>query len=112
MLELEHHARFETQPTEGAARSVISDVIELRAEVDAMHQPASGSAALTGAELRVLHLLPSNLTLADIATELFVSRNTVKSHAASIYRKLGASKRSEAVDHARSAGLLATMQAV
>ena len=51
-------------------------------------------------------LLPTNLTLAEIAKRLFVSRNTAKSHAAAIYRKLGVSTRGEAVELARSVGLL------
>jgi LuxR family maltose regulon positive regulatory protein len=63
--------------------------------------------SLTDAELRVLRHLPTNLNLSDIATRLFVSRNTVKSHTAAIYRKLGASSRTEAVELAREAGLLA-----
>jgi LuxR family maltose regulon positive regulatory protein len=62
--------------------------------------------ALTAAELRVLQYLPTNLSLADIATRLFVSRNTVKSHAAAIYRKLGTTSRTDAVDLARQAGLI------
>ena len=49
----------------------------------------------------MLQHLPTNLTLADIATRLFVSRNTVKSHVAAIYRKLDATSRSDAVDLAR-----------
>ena len=61
---------------------------------------------LTEAELRVLRLLPTNLRHHEIADRLFVSRNTVKSHAASIYRKLGVASRSDAVDRARQAGLL------
>jgi LuxR family maltose regulon positive regulatory protein len=65
-----------------------------------------GPSSLTTAELRVLHYLPTNLTHEEIATRLYVSRNTTKSHAASIYRKLGVASRSEAVDVARSAGLL------
>jgi LuxR family maltose regulon positive regulatory protein len=62
--------------------------------------------ALTAAELRVVQYLPTNLSLAEIATHLFVSRNTVKSHAAAIYRKLGTTSRSDAVDLARTAGLI------
>jgi LuxR family maltose regulon positive regulatory protein len=65
-----------------------------------------GPSSLTTAELRVLHYLPTNLTHEEIATRLYVSRNTTKSHAASIYRKLGVASRSEAVEVARSAGLL------
>ncbi len=65
-----------------------------------------GPSSLTTAELRVLHYLPTNLSHEDIARRLYVSRNTVKSHASAIYRKLGAGSRSQAVDIARAAGLL------
>ena len=57
-------------------------------------------------ELRVLHFLPTNLTLSGIGERLFVSRNTAKSHVAAIYRKLGITSRSEAVELARRSGLL------
>jgi LuxR family maltose regulon positive regulatory protein len=66
----------------------------------------SGPSSLTTAELRVLHYLRTNLTLAEIAARLYISRNTAKSHTASVYRKLGARTRSEAVAIARSVGLL------
>jgi LuxR family maltose regulon positive regulatory protein len=65
-----------------------------------------GSSALTTAELRVLHYLPTNLSLAEIGNRLFVSRYTVKTHCESIYRKLNVSSRSGAVDAARTVGLL------
>ena len=65
-----------------------------------------GPSSLTTAELGVLHFLPTNLSLADIAQRLYVSRNTAKSHAAAIYRKLGVSSRGDAVNVAREAGLL------
>ena len=79
----------------------------LRASIDAARQlPSDPAWALTEAELKVLQFLPTNLTLADIATRLFVSRNTVKSHVAAIYRKLDATSRSDAVDLARQTGLL------
>jgi LuxR family maltose regulon positive regulatory protein len=66
-----------------------------------------GPSSLTSAELRVLHFLPTNLTLTEIAQRLYVSRNTAKTHAAAVYRKLGVSSRSEAVELARAVGLLA-----
>ncbi len=62
--------------------------------------------ALTAAELRVLRHLPSHLSFREIADRLFVSPNTVKTHARAIYRKLGVSCRGEAVDSARLAGLV------
>ena len=61
---------------------------------------------LTPAERRVLELLPTHLTEAQIAEQLFVSRNTVKTHLKGVYRKLDAATRAEAVDRARDAGLL------
>ena len=65
-----------------------------------------GASALTAAELRVLPLLSTHLSFPEIAAELFVSRNTVKSHVLSVYRKLNASSRSQAVSRARELRLL------
>jgi len=62
--------------------------------------------AMTPAEMRVLRYLPTHLTFAAIAEELYVSRNTIKTQAISIYRKLGVSSRGPAVDAARGLGLL------
>ena len=61
---------------------------------------------LTGRELSVLRLLPSNLTPREIAVELYLSLNTIKSHTRSIYRKLGVQSRHEAIEAARGFGLL------
>lgn len=62
--------------------------------------------APTVAERRVLELLPTHAPLQEIAETLFVSRNTVKSHTLSIYRKLDVNSRSDAVTKARALGLL------
>jgi LuxR family maltose regulon positive regulatory protein len=56
---------------------------------------------LTDRERDVLHLLPSRLTLREIASELFISQNTLKFHLRVIYRKLGVNSRAEAVECAR-----------
>ena len=64
------------------------------------------ASALSAAELRLLPLLSTHLSFPEIAAELFVSRNTVKSQVLSIYRKLSATSRSEAVGRARELGLL------
>ena len=66
----------------------------------------SGRWPLSPAELRLLRYLPTHLTFREIADESFVSANTVKTQARSIYRKLGVSSRAEAVATARTAGLL------
>jgi LuxR family maltose regulon positive regulatory protein len=62
---------------------------------------------LSVAELRVVRYLPSNLKAPEIAAELFVSANTVRTHLRHIYAKLDAHSRSEAVARARELGLLA-----
>jgi LuxR family maltose regulon positive regulatory protein len=66
----------------------------------------AGGVALTSAERRVLVFLPTHMSFREIADELVVSRNTVKTHVRSVYRKLLASGRSDAVSRARAAGLL------
>ena len=60
---------------------------------------------LTRRERVVLSNLSEDVTLEQIATKLFVTRNTVKSQVRSVYRKIGVSSRSEAVAWARQAGL-------
>ena len=62
---------------------------------------------LTSRERDVMRLLPSRLTLREIAAELFVSQNTLKFHLRVIYRKLGVNSRAEAVETARRLRLLA-----
>ena len=66
----------------------------------------AGSSSLTAAELRVLPLLPTYLSFQEIADRLLISRNTVKTHAMSIYGKLWATSRGEAVERAVEIGLL------
>jgi LuxR family maltose regulon positive regulatory protein len=65
-----------------------------------------GASALTAAELRLLPLLSTHLSFPQIAEEMFLSRHTIKSQAMSIYRKLGAPSRSQAVAQSRELGLL------
>ena len=62
--------------------------------------------SLTPAETRVLTLLPTYRTLAAIGNQLGIGRPTVKTHVENIYKKLGATKRAEAVKLAETAGLL------
>ncbi len=79
----------------------------LRAQLSAEHAPSMpGVPSLTSAELRVLPMLATHLSFPEIGAELFLSPHTVKSQAISIYRKLGASSRSQAVTRSRELGLV------
>lgn len=63
------------------------------------------SEQLTRRERVVLSNLTEDVTLEEIASKLFVTRNTVKSQVRSVYRKLGVSTRADAVARARQYGL-------
>jgi LuxR family maltose regulon positive regulatory protein len=70
------------------------------------HAAVAGVPPLTPAELRLLPYLQTHLTFQQIGQRLYVSRNTVSSQVGSIYRKLGVSSRSDAVQRATTVGLL------
>ena len=107
-----------------SARAVLFDAGELLRhrpalgvlvqEVERLRQMAAGTPtadtawelSLTTAELRLLPLLTTHLSFREIGERLFVSRNTVKTQAISIYRKLGATSRGEAVGRAAELGLI------
>ncbi len=69
-------------------------------------QSAGPGSTLSGAELRILPLLLTHLSLTGIAERLSVSRHTVKSQVESMYRKLGVHTRGDAVSRARDLGLV------
>jgi LuxR family maltose regulon positive regulatory protein len=79
---------------------------ELRGRLGAMEALGSEGATLTSAELRILPLLLTHLTVAGIADRLFLSRHTVKAQVWSMYRKLEVHTRRDAVGRARELGLL------
>ncbi|MGY1699423.1 LuxR C-terminal-related transcriptional regulator [Geodermatophilus sp. SYSU D00766] len=70
------------------------------------HPSAALAEPLTERELAVLTLLPTTMSQREMAGSLFVSPNTVKTHLRSVYRKLGAESRDDAVLRARSLDLL------
>lgn len=87
--------------------TLVARTVELREELAAFSASAPGWAStLTSAELRLLPLLTTHLTFREIAERLFVSRNTVKTQAISVYRKLDATSRSEAIERAIELGLV------
>ena len=87
--------------------TLVGEAREMRAQIAREGGPGvPGASALTAAELRVLPLLATHLSYPEIAAELFVSTNTIKSQAYSLFRKLGASSRSQAVARSRELALL------
>jgi LuxR family maltose regulon positive regulatory protein len=78
----------------------------LQAKLATVEARAAGPSALTAAELRLLPLLSTHLPVSEIAAELFLSPHTIKSEMKSIYRKLGATTRTQAVTRSRELGLL------
>jgi LuxR family transcriptional regulator, maltose regulon positive regulatory protein len=87
--------------------TLVGEAQALRARLSKERTPgAQGASSLTAAELRVLPLLATHLSFPEIGAELFLSPNTVKSQAISVYRKLGVSSRSQAVAKSRELALL------
>ena len=72
-----------------------------------LSQPEHLPEPLSQAEARVLRFLPTSLSAPEIARELYVSVNTIRTHMRHVYDKLGAHRRLEAIDRARALGLLA-----
>jgi LuxR family maltose regulon positive regulatory protein len=90
----------------GALLTTIVDLLQGRSAPSADGRRVPDVEELSPSELRVLGLLPTNLTRPEIASELYVSVNTVNTHIRNIYAKLGAHDRSSAVQHARELRLL------
>ena len=85
---------------------LIEEVDSVRSQLAEVRGGTAGVSTLTGAELRLVPMLATHLTFAEIGRRLGVSDNTVKSQAMSVYRKLDATSRGEAVRHAVRAGLI------
>ena len=103
---LERHARHRTRHA-----ALISEILNLLAGASRSAPPTDKPARLlepiSHSETRVLRYLPTNLSAPEIAAELTVSVNTVRTHQRRLYDKLGAHSRTEAVERARALGLLA-----
>jgi LuxR family maltose regulon positive regulatory protein len=102
---LEHHRRSRTSHASLIAEAALlvagrSSPEQRSSEPDLLEEPLSET------ELRVLRFLPTNLQAHEIANELFVSVNTVRTHMRHLYSKLGVHSRGEAVEQGRKLGLL------
>jgi LuxR family maltose regulon positive regulatory protein len=101
---LQRHARHRT-----AHPALIADILSLLAG-QAPAPPAGPPPPLeplSDSEIRVLRYLPTNLSAPQIASELYVSHNTVRTHMRHLYAKLGTHRRFDAVERGRALGLLA-----
>jgi LuxR family maltose regulon positive regulatory protein len=99
---LDRHRRLGT--AHGAQISAILNLLAGRppaAPAGRLREP------LSQGEIRVLRYLPTKLSAPEIADQLYLSVNTVKTHMRHLYDKLGAHRRHEAVEQARALGLLA-----
>ncbi|HJY60400.1 MAG TPA: LuxR C-terminal-related transcriptional regulator, partial [Streptosporangiaceae bacterium] len=101
----ERHARHRT-----AHAALLAEILSVLAGSKLAPTPTGPQPPLeplTDREIRVLRYLPTNLSTPEIANELYVSSNTVKTHIRNLYAKLGTHRRAEAVARARTLGLLA-----
>jgi LuxR family maltose regulon positive regulatory protein len=89
-----------------AVGRLADELVEIRQRLATAASTLSGASTLTTAELRLLPMLPTYLSFEEIGDRLNISRNTVKTEAMSIYGKLQASSRGEAVERAIEIGLL------
>jgi LuxR family maltose regulon positive regulatory protein len=85
---------------------LIDEIAAVKRQLESLRVNMAGASSLTSAELRLLPLLPTHLSFRQIGQRLFISPHTVKTEAISIYRKLGVSSRSEAIERAQRLGLL------
>ena len=102
---LERHARHRT-----AHAALIAEIQSLLAGRKLASPPAGplpSADPLSDSEIRVLRYLPTHLSAPQIASELHVSHNTIRTHMRHLYAKLGAHRRLDAVERARALGLLA-----
>jgi LuxR family transcriptional regulator, maltose regulon positive regulatory protein len=101
---LERHPRHRTSHS-----TLLSEITDLLSgSWTPRGEPEPLQEELSEAELRVVRYLPSNLKAPEIAAELFVSPNTVRTHMRHIYSKLDAHSRKEAVGRARELGLISS----
>jgi LuxR family maltose regulon positive regulatory protein len=100
---LRHH-----ETAHGALLNDIVDQLRGASPPSAVRQTQLPSDELTASERRVLGLLPTNLTRAEIADALRISIHTVNTHIRNLYAKLRVSDRSAAVEVARERRLLSS----
>jgi len=113
VLSLIVHSEPAPQPSSGSIHAPpVSPVVDLLGRTAGTRATAQRQGrkplrdALSDRETRILRFLPTHLSAPEIASELYVSVNTVKTHLRHVYAKLGVNNRKQAVEQARVLGLL------
>lgn len=107
-LAVAHVERAEQIDRQTSDAGVLSaQLAALRVRLDEMIGAGTGGVSFSGSTRHVLELLPTEMTVREIGAELFLSKNTIKTHVRRIYHELGVSRREDAVVRARQLGLLA-----
>ena len=98
------------------SRETVRETVVVREVLDPAETPAlepfapntaqQQNLGITARELEILILIARGLSNREIATQLFVSENTVKTHCARVFDKLGAARRTQAVQRGKELGLL------
>jgi LuxR family maltose regulon positive regulatory protein len=87
-------------------RDVLQHHLRTRVPLPKANDASRGPLAPSARELEILRYLATLMSYREIAAELFISRNTMKTHVRSLYRRLGVSSRSQAVAEGRVRGLV------
>ncbi len=101
-----------TRSRETVRETVVVRAVLVPSEAPAAPEPFAPNMAhqqtlgITARELEILALVARGLSNREIATQLFVSENTVKTHCARAFNKLGAVRRTQAVQRGKELGLL------
>ena len=93
-------------PTREAVRDALSPAAGAALAPFTPNTANQQSLGITARELEILALIARGLSNREIATQLFVSENTVKTHCARAFDKLGAARRTQAVQRGKELGLL------
>jgi LuxR family maltose regulon positive regulatory protein len=88
------------------ADAQLARLAQLERRLIARSRPVASGESLTERERDVLRMLQGTLSLRDIGRELYLSPNTIKTHARTLYRKLDVSDRHDAVARGRELGLI------
>ncbi|HTD54280.1 MAG TPA: LuxR C-terminal-related transcriptional regulator [Silvibacterium sp.] len=103
-----------TRRRETVRETIVVKEVLVPAEAPAVSNPApfapntdqQQTLGITARELEILALIARGLSNREIATHLFVSEDTVKTHCARVFDKLGAARRTQAVQRGKELGLL------